>query len=157
MKDRMAAFHQWLREKGLKSTSQRDDIAQVFFAADRHISVEELYAEVRGVNPRVGYATVYRTLKLLKECGLATERHFADAEARFEHAEEEDHHDHVICERCGMIVEFSDARIERLQELAAQRLGFVMTHHRMELYGICRACREGKKMAAGEEKGVHHL
>src|SRR5207302_5647266 len=80
-------FREWLKERGLKTTSQRDDIARTFLAANRHISVEELYAAVKKVNPRVGYATVYRTLRLLKECGVAVERHFNDGEARYETAE----------------------------------------------------------------------
>ena len=83
MTDRLETFRQWLKEQGLKATAQRDDIAQVFFESNRHISVEELCNEVRHISPRVGYATVYRTLKLLKECGLAAERHFADGQARF--------------------------------------------------------------------------
>jgi Fur family ferric uptake transcriptional regulator len=142
--DRLATFRQWIKEQGLKATSQREDIAQVFFNASRHISVEELYNEVRRVNPRVGYATVYRTMKLLKECGLAEERHFADGQARFENIEAERHHDHIICERCGRIVEFVHPQMEQLQEKVAQRFGFVATTHKMEIYGICQECREGR-------------
>ena len=142
MSDRLDTFRLWIKEQGLKATAQREDIAQVFFAITRHISVEELYSEVRQINPRVGYATVYRTLKLLKECGLAEERHFADGQARFENIEAERHHDHLICERCGRIIEFVQPRIEELQEELAQRYGFVATTHKMEIYGICKACRE---------------
>jgi Fur family ferric uptake transcriptional regulator len=137
-------FHEWLRERGLKTTSQRDDIARVFLAAGRHISVEELYGDVKKVNSRVGYATVYRTLRLLKECGLATERHFNDREARYETAEGEAHgHDHFICERCSRIIEFSSSEIDALDERMAKKFGAVITRHRLELYGICRQCREG--------------
>ena len=103
MTERLDSFRLWIKEQGLKATAQRDDIAQVFFSTTRHISVEELYNEVRQVNSRVGYATVYRTLKLLKECGLAEERHFADGQARFENIDDQRHHDHLICERCGRI------------------------------------------------------
>lgn len=142
--EKLSEFREWLRDRGLKTTSQRDDIARVFFGTDRHVSVEELYGEVRGVNPRIGYATVYRTLRLLKEAGLAAERHFDDAEARYEQAAgDEEHHDHFICERCQRIVEFSNDEIEALQESIARKLGFVITRHRLELYGICRDCREG--------------
>lgn len=142
--EKISEFRDWLRDRGLKTTSQRDDIARVFFGTDRHLSVEELYGEVRRVNPRIGYATVYRTLRLLKEAGLAAERHFDDAEARYEQtAEDEEHHDHFICERCQRIVEFSNDEIEALQEAIARKLGFVITRHRLELYGICRDCREG--------------
>lgn len=144
MSDRLVVFRQWIKERGLKATAQREDIAQAFFSTNRHISIEELYSEVRRLNPRVGYATVYRTVKLLKECGLAAERHFADGQARFENVEAERHHDHIICERCGRIVEFVHPQIEQSQEAVAQRFGFVATNHKMEIYGICQECREGK-------------
>jgi len=136
----MALFHQRLKRHGLKSTAQRDDIARVFFQLGRHISAEELYAEVKKVNPHVGYATIYRTLKLLKECELVYERHFDDLQARYEIVTKR-HHDHFICERCGKIIEFENPRIERLQQLVARDLGAELTRHKMELYGLCADCR----------------
>ncbi len=140
----LETFQEWLKERGLKATSQRDDIARVFLAAVRHISVEELYGEVKKVNPRVGYATVYRTLRLLRECGLAVERHFNDGEARFERSEgPKRHHDHFICERCGRIAEFASREIDTLEQRIAKKLGAVIARHRLELYGICRECKEG--------------
>jgi Fur family ferric uptake transcriptional regulator len=157
VKDRLAVFRQWIKEQGLKATAQREDIAQAFFSTNRHISVEELYNEVRRLNPRVGYATVYRTVKLLKECGLAAERHFADGQARFENVEAERHHDHLICERCGRIVEFIQPQIEQLQEAVAQRFGFIATNHKMEIYGICKECREGKSSRAERERSVQRV
>lgn len=139
--DRMSTFHSRLREHGLKSTGQRDDIARVFFGLRRHISAEELYAEVKKVNPHVGYATIYRTLKLLKECDLLFERHFDEGQARYEVAGEH-HHDHFICERCGKIMEFENDELERLQRAIAQKMGVLLTHHKMELYGLCADCRK---------------
>jgi Fur family ferric uptake transcriptional regulator len=149
--DRLNRFRQWIKDQGHKATSQREDIAQVFFATNRHVSVEELYSDVRRVNPRVGYATVYRTMKLLKECGLAAERHFADGQARFENVEAERHHDHIICERCGRIVEFVHPQIEQLQESVARRFGFLAMMHKMEIYGICQECREGRDRGEREK------
>jgi Fur family transcriptional regulator, ferric uptake regulator len=137
---RMNLFHSRLRERGLKSTGQRDDIAQVFFDLSRHVSAEELYAEVRKINPHVGYATIYRTLKLLKECELLYERHFDEGQARYEVAGDH-HHDHFICNRCGKIIEFENDAIEEMQEDIAERLGVTLTHHKMELYGLCADCR----------------
>jgi Fur family ferric uptake transcriptional regulator len=142
--DRFAIFKEHLRRQGLKSTAQRDDIAKVFFAANRHISVEELYNDVKRINPHIGYATVYRTMKLLTECGLALERHFRDGEARYESSEGH-HHDHLICEGCGKIVEFEEARIEKLQAEVAERLGFELSGHKMELYGRCANCRKVRR------------
>ena len=139
--DRFARFKEHLRSQHLKSTAQRDTIAKVFLETHRHISVEELYNEVRRRNPRIGYATVYRTMKLLKECGVAAERHFRDGEARYESAQKK-HHDHLICESCGKIVEFEEPRIEALQEAVAKRMGFRFTGHKMELYGRCRDCQK---------------
>ncbi len=154
---RMRRFEQALRERALKSTSQRDDIARVFFAAEGHLSIEELYTAVKRVNPRVGYATVYRTLKLLKECGLAAERHFDDGQARYEAVEDAQPHDHIICERCGKIVEFASQELERLQERIGRFLGFAVSRHRMELYGICADCREGGRHEPRRDRGVHRL
>ena len=140
--ERLTAFRRALKERGLKSTAQRDDIAHAFFASTRHMSIDDLCQQVRKINPRVGYATVYRTIKLLKDCELAEERHFADGQTRYENAEsDEEHHDHMICDKCGKIVEFSDERLEALQEEITAKLGFVLVRHRMELYGICRQCR----------------
>jgi len=158
VRERLRRFEQALRERGLKSTSQRDDIARVFFSTEGHLSIEELYTAVKRVNPRVGYATVYRTLKLLTECGLAAERRFHDGQARYEPAEAEaQQHDHIICERCGKIVEFASQELERLQERIGRFLGFVVGRHRMELYGICKECREGKGRPSRREHGVHRL
>lgn len=154
--ERFSAFRQALKEKGLKSTAQRDDIAHVFFGSHRHLGIDELYREVRKVNPRVGYATVYRTIRLLKECGLAEERHFADGQTRYENAESsEEHHDHIICDHCGKIVEFTDEEVERLQEDISARLGFVLARHRLELYGVCRECREGARPAGRASRVAH--
>ena len=108
--ERFIRLREHMRAQRLKSTAQRDLIATIFFNTQRHISVEEIYNEVRKRNPRIGYATVYRTMKLLAECGLAVERHFREGEARYESAEKS-HHDHLICEKCGKIVEFEEPRI----------------------------------------------
>jgi Fur family ferric uptake transcriptional regulator len=140
---RMELFHSRLRDRGLKSTSPRDDIARVFFELGRHVSAEELYAEVKRINPHVGYATIYRTLKLLKDCELLTERHFDEDQARFEVAGDH-HHDHFICEQCGKIVEFEDDTIERMQQDIARKLGMTLTRHKLELYGLCADCRRAR-------------
>jgi len=138
--DAFARFKAYLRGQRLKSTAQRDAIVESFLEGSGHVSVEELYGRVRVRNPRIGYATVYRTMKLLTECGLADERHFRNGEARYEIAEKR-HHDHLICEICGKIVEFQEERIEALQEKAACDHGFELRGHKMELYGICGPCR----------------
>ena len=135
----MEPVHSRLKDRGLKSTGQRDDIAKVFFNLGQHISAERLYAEVKKINPHVGYATIYRTLRLLKECELVSERHFDDGQARYEVVSDK-HHDHFICERCGKIIEFENEGLERLQETVAHELKVTLTRHKLELYGICAEC-----------------
>ena len=159
IRDRVDDFKQTLKARGFKETAQRDEIARVFFSRKGHVSIEELHAEVKKVNPRVGCATVHRTVRLLKDLGFAAERHFDDAQARYERVDEEGHHDHLICERCGRIVEFESEEIESLQESIAATLGFVVSRHRMELFGICRECREGKHRRSSRptDKIVHRL
>src|SRR5262245_59201005 len=113
----MRLFEQALRERGLKSTAQRDDIAKTFCSSGEPLASAQPHGAVTKVHPRLGYATVYRTLKLLKECGIADERHFDDGQARYEPTEaQEQHHDHIICERRGKIVEFNSEELEKLQE-----------------------------------------
>ncbi len=140
-------LERYLKSRGLRLTRQREAILNVFLANPAHISVEDLFNRVRKENPGVGFATVYRTLKLLTQCGLAEERHFQGKRSRYEPAAQE-HHDHCICTLCGKIAEFENPLIEQLQEEAAKRLGFHLTHHRMELYGICASCRRQQSKRA---------
>lgn len=126
--------------EGLKSTRQRAEIFEVFLNSAGHRSLAEIHALVAKQDPKVGYTTVYRTLKLLLRLGLATERKFADGETRYEPNPEGTHHDHLICLRCGKIVEFKEEAIESLQTKIARRHGFTIFNHRMELYGACGSC-----------------
>lgn len=135
---------EYLAAKNLKSTSQRDTILDVFVEAGRHLSAEELYARVKKSHPGIGYATVYRTLKLLAEAGLAQERRFEDGFTRYEHASRDAHHDHLICTRCGAIIEFENESIEALQQDVARKNRFKVLSHKLELYGLCTGC-QGKK------------
>ncbi|MDR2076273.1 MAG: transcriptional repressor [Desulfovibrio sp.] len=138
-------FSDYIADHGLKQTPQRRLIAQVFFATDKHLTTEELYAKVRAVDAGVGQATVYRTLKLMCEAGLAKEMHFGDGTARYEPVLDETHHDHLICTQCGKNIEVMDETIETLQETLARNHDFILTSHRMYLYGICSGCRKPLK------------
>jgi Fur family ferric uptake transcriptional regulator len=131
----------YIAQKGLKRSRQRDRVAQVFFATQGHVTVEELVARVRRDDPRVSVATVYRTMKLLSDCGLATGRQFGDGQTRYEPTSGREHHDHLICTGCGAIVEFANERIESLQALVARSHGFEVESHKLELYGRCARCR----------------
>ena len=137
----MDQFRAYLTKKGLKSTRQRDIIAAKFFQSTGHLSIEELLALAREEYPKLGYATVYRTLKLLTECGLAAERRFGEGHTMYEAAGDLEHHDHLICVECGFVLEFHNEEIEREQERVARSFGFNVIRHRHELYGLCPRAR----------------
>lgn len=132
-------FERFAREKRLKTTRQREAILDIFFRQPGHISVEDLLDRVRRKHPGIGYATVYRTMKLLCEAELAEERRFGTF-TLYEKTSE--HHDHFICTRCGRIDEFESQEIERLQDAIARKRGFAIAQHKHEIYGTCSACRE---------------
>jgi Fur family ferric uptake transcriptional regulator len=143
MQSKRLKFRQYLDRSGLKATRQRELIARAFFATNTHVSAETLYRRVSARDRRIGLVTVYRTLKLLMEAGLAHERQFGEGRALFEHASSDRHHDHMICTHCGKIAEFENCEIEALQEEVARRLGFTIHYHKLELYGLCSECRAG--------------
>lgn len=127
----------YLAQSGLRVTHQRKVIAKAFFEHPGHPNIDELYTRIRERHPNIGQATVYRTLKLLVDSGLAEPSRFGDGTTRYEAADAEDHHDHLVCTECGHIVEFRDDEIERLQEVIAKSHRFRMTDHKMVIYGEC--------------------
>jgi Fur family ferric uptake transcriptional regulator len=132
---------EYMERNRLRSTSQRRLVCDVFFRVGGHLSIDEVLERVRAKDAKVGYATVYRTLRLLVDSGLASPRQFGDSVTRFEIAHADGHHDHLICVKCGKIVEFEDDRIEEYQHVLAQRHGFELVSHKHELYGRCDDCR----------------
>ena len=140
VRNKISELNAFLAKKGLKRTRQRDLIAEIVLEANGHIGVEEIYRRVKKKNPKVGFSTVYRTMKLLTEIGLVSERHFGDGQARYEAVREGEHHDHLICTSCGDIVEFEDEAIEERQDLVAQKHGFQVLSHKHEIYGVCPRC-----------------
>lgn len=136
----------YLDERHLNTTAQREVIVDLFLRTPDHVSIDELLAKVRRRHQRVGYATVYRTLKLLAECGVASERRFGDGLSRYELSDDATtHHDHLICVSCGKIVEFEEPQIEELQEKIALKYGFIVTSHKHEMYGVCAECAASKQ------------
>ena len=121
--------------KGLRMTSQRKIIAQVLENAADHPDVEELYKRASKIDPTISIATVYRTVKLFDEAGILDKLEFGDGRARYEDAERE-HHDHLIDINSGRVIEFMDSDIEKLQEKIAQKLGYRLMGHKLELYGV---------------------
>lgn len=145
LKDRLVEARRILKEylsrEGLRQTRQRVIVLEAFIDADAHISVDELFGRIRDKYPELGHATVYRCMNLFVKLGIAKERHFNEGRVRFEPNVDVEHHDHIICTVCGAIKEFEDPQIERLQDEIAQKLGFEVEHHRLELYGRCPNCR----------------
>ena len=137
----LADFLDFMSRKGLNTTSQRRVIAEAFFELPGHHSLEEFYQYILGRDPGIGQTTVYRTLKLLCDAGLATVIHFSDGITRYEVARPDSHHDHIVCLSCGKIVEICDQRIEKLQRELAEKHGFSLNGHVHNLYGLCADCR----------------
>ncbi len=135
------AFHECLRKKKLKRTAQRDLILDVFLRMKGHVSSEELYRHVKEVDPSIGFTTVYRTLKLLAECGLAHPVQFGDGYTRYEQGFHYSHHDHLICIRCGKLMEFFSQQLESLQERIVKQHKFKMLDHSLRIWGLCHDCQ----------------
>ncbi len=130
-----------ISEKNLKLTMQRKEILDIFLRAEKHLSVDDLYDIARKRNPNIGHATVFRTLRLLKDAGIANEVELGDKRIRYEHKYGHKHHDHLICVKCGKFIEVIDENIEKLQNELCKRIGFQPQRHKMEIYGICKKCR----------------
>ena len=135
----------YMEKRGLRSTEQRRVIIDIFFHTTDHVTIEDLLGKVRAIDPRIGYATVYRTMKMLADGGIVSERKFGDGFTRYELADEHAHHDHLICLDCGSITEFEEPLIEQLQDRIAARYGFRVSHHKHELYGICQQCQRKRR------------
>ena len=144
MKSVQEVFASYLSDKNLKMTPQRRLILDTLLKQGEHLSSEELYAKVKKRDKSVGQATVYRTLKLLSESGLVEPLDFADGLTRYELSYGEEHHDHLICEKCGKNIEILDDTIEKRQVQIAKEEGFTLLRHKMYLYGICPDCRKAK-------------
>jgi Fur family ferric uptake transcriptional regulator len=137
-------FREHIRKAGLRSTGQRDLILETFLKTEDHLTSEDLYLRVNKIDPSIGLTTVYRTLKLLTEAGLAREVRFGDNKTYYEHHYDHEHHDHMICTECGRVIEFFSAEIEDLQDQMASNFGFKPTHHSLRMWGVCSDCQRRK-------------
>jgi Fur family transcriptional regulator, ferric uptake regulator len=135
-------LHRHLKRVGLKHTAQRDTILRRFLETREHLSTDQLYRLVRRKDPKVGFTTVYRTLKLLAECGLASEVAFHDGIARYEHQYNRRSHHHMVCTGCGSSVEFFSPEVDRLEQEIGQKHRFRTTRHTFQIYGTCEDCQD---------------
>lgn len=135
-------FQGYLSSKDLRHTKQRQTIIEYFLNLSGHVDAETLHRDLHQSGQKTGLATIYRTLNMLKDAGLVNQHTFADGRALFELATPNDHHDHLVCQKCGTIVEFFSARIEELQSEIAKKHQFQLTEHRLEMFGICHDCQK---------------
>ncbi|HZH34220.1 MAG TPA: transcriptional repressor [Pyrinomonadaceae bacterium] len=141
-------FLNYVQKYGLRRTAQRDLILEVFLRTEEHLSSEALYDLVKQEDPTVGQTTVYRTLKLLTEAGLAREVRFGDNRTHYEHHYNHEHHDHMICTECGKIIEFFSAELEAMQDEIAAKYNFTITQHSLRMLGLCEDCETTAKTNA---------
>ena len=137
----LEVLEEYISRNNLKITNQRRTVLKAFLESKKHVSVEELYAAISQSEPKIGLATVYRTLSLLTQSGLASEMNFGDGQKRYEHCYMHEHHDHMVCTECGKIIEFNHPLIEKFQEEVAAQNGFTITSHKLDLIGICSDCK----------------
>ena len=147
-------FLEHIQKAGLRRTGQRDLIMEIFLRTEEHLTSEDLYWLVQKEDPTVGNTTVYRTLKLLTEAGLAREVRFGDNKTYYEHHYNHEHYDHMICTECGRVIEFFSADIEDLQDQMAEKFGFRPTHHSLRLWGICDECQKEEHETASAPSGA---
>jgi len=137
----MSGENQELRKAGLKVTLPRVKIMQILEnAKDRHLSAEDVYKALRDADEDVGLATVYRVLTQFEAAGLVMRHHFEGGHSVFEMMSDE-HHDHIVCTKCGRVEEFIDEVIEQRQLLAAKQHGFTVSDHSLYIYGLCKNCQ----------------
>jgi Fur family ferric uptake transcriptional regulator len=140
-REEVRVFHEHIKKSGLKRTAQRDLILDVFLGTEDHVSSEDLYELVKAHDASVGFTTVYRTLKLLQECGLARDVQYYDGRMLYEHDFKHAHHDHLICTNCGVLIEFYSEVIENMQDEIAARHKFRPETHSLRIFGKCVKCQ----------------
>jgi len=144
MREARQMLYRHLKRVGLKHTEQRDTILETFLETREHLSTNELHRLVQKKDAKIGFTTVYRTLKLLAECGLASEVAFHDGIARFEHQYNRRSHHHMVCTRCGSSVEFFSPEVDSLEQEIGKTYHFETTRHTFQIYGLCEDCRRKK-------------
>src|SRR6266849_5419836 len=144
MREAEDIFYKHLKRVGLKQTAQRDTILRTFLDTRDHLSTDELHRLVQKKDARIGYTTVYRTLKLLAECGLASEVAFHDGIARYEHQYNRRSHHHMVCTECGGSVEFFSREVDQLEQEIGRRHHYTTTRHTFQIYGMCEDCRKAR-------------
>ena len=134
-----------MKKKGLKSTSQRDELARWIFETHNHFTVEDIIADFRNKGQRVSVATAYRVVQMMLDLGLLLEHDFGRGIKHYEHTPGHPHHDHIICNDCGKIVEFAEPELESMKEKVAIKHGYKMDTHTLCIYAECTKCTMEEK------------
>jgi len=146
MRSAKTVFRQYLKESGMLVSHQRKQILAAFVNTKNHPTVDDLYNTIRKKNPKIGLATVYRTMRAICDSGLAGEVDFGDGVRRFEHRYRRQHHHHLVCIKCGRVIEITNGKIENLQKKLAREHNFTSTKDTMKIFGICSKCEHKQKM-----------
>ena len=145
MKSAKTIFNQYLRKNGMLYSKQREQIMDIFLKTEKHPTVNDLYELVRKKNPKIGLATVYRTMEVICDAGLARKLDFGDGTKHYEHKYKHQHHHHLVCLKCGKIIEITSGKIEEIQKKLAKKHGFTITRDTMKMFGICKTCKRKEK------------
>jgi len=145
MKSAKTVFRQYLKSRGMLHSKQREQILDMFLKIEEHTTIDDLYQLVRKKHLEIGLATVYRSMRVICDAGLAREVDFGDGVKRYEHEYQHQHHGHLVCLKCGRVIEVLSPRIEHLQEALAKKHNFTPIRHRMEIFGTCRECKRKEK------------
>jgi Fur family ferric uptake transcriptional regulator len=148
-------FEKFLQAGQYRITSERFEVLDAVLAWDDHFDADNLFINLKSNGSKVSRATVYKTLNLLHECGLVSRYRFSQGHAQYEKTTDRPHHDHMVCTRCGKIIEFENSRIERLQEDACAAYGFKPTYHSFQIFGVCLDCNASPVAKVGREHAVH--
>jgi len=139
------AFDRYLKEKSLRKTKEREAILGLICGLKGHFDADSITSLAANKGEKLSRASVYRNIAVLSDAGVITESIRKDGRAVYELTENRQHHDHLICVKCGKILEFRDNTIEKHQEMIAKKFGFLMQQHRLEIKGICSSCKRSKK------------
>jgi Fur family ferric uptake transcriptional regulator len=142
-------FREYLRDRGLKYTQERRVLLEAVMNHDGHFEVEELLLAMRQEGARVGKATIYRTLPLLRDCGIVRQVQLSNKQTHYEHTYGQDPHDHMVCRRCSRIIEFDSTDVTRMRAMIAGRFNFYAQAHRFAITGLCAQCVESCPLVAG--------